>query len=451
MGLSVNTTELQDNVITKLEDCQKRLEDAYDELNSIKIPNDPDAFDGLVAGNFNNSKTKMMDRISTHIDTVKNDIINVQTMINDYNETEQRNVQISTSITGGAVSNIQNETDTKEIKDVEISDENQNITMEEIVPDTQIEQVIELIYDGNPNLTDEEKERIVKAITDINKTKILEGLDEDIANRIRAEIIKDYLDGELELEEITKEQLQEYIESHPDIQIGFEINEAIENFESLIEAGVVTEEEIKAILENNVEIHHTEEEFVEAYIEAGGTETEVTEVESFYDPETQTVHIRDTVDSVVITNSIITILGEDLFIDEETGEVSTNNPNQVEIGESDVTIEMPNDTEDISGNMTDVEIDENNTTIEMSNDTEDISANITDVEIDENNTTIEMPNDTEDISANITDVEIDENNTTIEMPNDTEDISGNMTDVKINENNTTDNGTINIKDEKNKN
>lgn len=401
MGLSVNTTRLQDNVITKLEECQKRLEDAYDELNSIKIPNDPDAFDGLVAGNFSNSKTKMMDRISTHINTVKNDIINVQTMINDYNKIEQKNVQISTSITGGAVLNIQNETDTKEIKDVEISDENQNITMEEIVPDTQIEQVIDLIYDGNPNLTDEEKERIVKAITDINKTKILEGLDEDIANRIRAEIIKDYLDGELELEEITKEQLQEYIESHPDIQIGFEINEAIENFESLIEAGVITEEEIKAILENNVEIHHTEEEFVEAYIEAGGTETEVTEVESFYDPETQTVHIRDTVDSVVITNSIITILGEDLFIDEETGEVSTNNPNQVEIGESDVTIEMSNDTEDIS--------------------------------------------------ANITDVEIDENNTTIEMPNNTEDISGNMTDVEINENNTTDNGTVNINDEKNKN
>lgn len=401
MGLSVNTTRLQDNVITKLEECQKRLEDAYDELNSIKIPNDLDAFDGLVAGNFSNSKTKMMDRISTHINTVKNDIINVQTMINDYNKIEQKNVQISTSITGGAVSNIQNETDTKEIKDVEISDKNQNITMEEIVPDTQIEQVIDLIYDGNPNLTDEEKERIVKAITDINKTKILEGLDEDIANRIRAEIIKDYLDGELELEEITKEQLQEYIESHPDIQIGFEINEAIENFESLIEAGVITEEEIKAILENNVEIHHTEEEFVEAYIEAGGTETEVTEVESFYDPETQTVHIRDTVDSVVITNSIITILGEDLFIDEETGEVSTNNPNQVEIGESDVTIEMSNDTEDIS--------------------------------------------------ANITDVEIDENNTTIEMPNNTEDISGNMTDVEINENNTTDNGTVNINDEKNKN
>lgn len=401
MGLSVNTTRLQDNVITKLEECQKRLEDAYDELNSIKIPNDLDAFDGLVAGNFSNSKTKMMDRISTHINTVKNDIINVQTMINDYNKIEQKNVQISTSITGGAVSNIQNETDTKEIKDVEISDKNQNITMEEIVPDTQIEQVIDLIYDGNPNLTDEEKERIVKAITDINKTKILEGLDEDIANRIRAEIIKDYLDGELELEEITKEQLQEYIESHPDIQIGFEINEAIENFESLIEAGVITEEEIKAILENNVEIHHTEEEFVEAYIEAGGTETEVTEVESFYDPETQTVHTRDTVDSVVITNSIITILGEDLFIDEETGEVSTNNPNQVEIGESDVTIEMSNDTEDIS--------------------------------------------------ANITDVEIDENNTTIEMPNNTEDISGNMTDVEINENNTTDNGTVNINDEKNKN
>ena len=156
------------------------------------------------------------------------------------------------------------------------------------------------------------------------------------------------------------------------------------------------------------------------YVPVKDTISERTNIARIIELEHELNLVRDSL------NMVKDSLGEDLFIDEETGEVSTNNPNQVEIGESDVTIEMPNDTEDISGNITDVEIDENNTTIEMSNDTEDISANITDVEIDENNTTIEMPNDTEDIS-------------------------GNMTDVKINENNTTDNGTINIKDEKNKN
>ena len=266
--------------------------------------------------------------------------------------------------------------------------------------------------------TDEERERIIEAIENINTTGILEGIDEDIANRIRAEIVEDYLNGEIELDGITIEELQEYIENHPEIQVGFEINEAIQNFESLIEAGILTTEDIKVVIENNVEIHDSEESFIEAYVEAGGLQEDISEIESFYDPETQTVHIRDTADSVIITNSIITILGEEIFIDEETGEVSYYDPDHVEIGESDTTIEMPDGTVDESGNMTDVEIDEDNTTIEVPDGTVDESGNITDAEINEDNTTIEMPEGTVDESGNITDAEINEDNTTVDISDD---------------------------------
>ena len=282
-----------------------------------------------------------------------------------------------------------NETPTDTPTDVEIPDEDQDIGLEEIVPDTQVEAVIDLIYDENPNLTDEEKERIVEAIANINETEILEGLDEDVANRIRAEIVDDYLDGELELDSITTEQLQEYIESHPDIQIGFEINEAISNFESLIEAGVVTEEEIKAIIENNIVIHD-ENAFIEEYIEAGGTETDVSDIESFYDPETQTVHVRDTSDSVVITNSIITILGLDITMD---GEITGDSvAEDVQIGEIDTTIEMPEETIDGSENMTDVELDEDTTTIQKPNDIFDETGSMADAEIDGNEAFVNPPN-----------------------------------------------------------
>ena len=330
-------------------------------------------------------------------------------------------------------------TETEDTGKPDISNEEPTIDLEEteMVPDAQIEEVIKILYDDEINITDEERERIIEAIENINTTGILEGIDEDIANRIRAEIVEDYLNGEIELDGITIEELQEYIENHPEIQVGFEINEAIQNFESLIEAGILTTEDIKVVIENNVEIHDSEESFIEADVEAGGLQEDISEIESFYDPETQTVHIRDTADSVIITNSIITILGEEIFIDEETGEVSYYDPDHVEIGESDTTIEMPDGTVDESGNMTDVEIDEDNTTIEVPDGTVDESGNITDAEINEDNTTIEMPEGTVDESGNITDAEINEDDTTIEMPEGTVDESGNITDAEINEDNTT--------------
>ena len=245
-------------------------------------------------------------------------------------------------------------------------------------------------------MNDEEKERIVQAIANINETEILEGLDKDIANRIRAEIIKDYLDGELELTDITKEQLQEYIESHPNIQIGFEIQEAITNFESLIEGEIVTEEEIKAVIENHIEIHD-EEAFIEAYTQAGGEEANISEIDSFYDPETEKIHIRDTADSTVITNSIMTILGEEITTPGGSEEIPGGNATEdVEIGESDTTIEMPGEQINNQENMTDVELDQDPGIVDVEIEAEEItSGDQTQVEIDGESTTTENTQEAE--------------------------------------------------------
>ena len=403
-NVHINTELLQQECAKKLEECIWGLEDCQEAIEKCIFPPD-----GAYQTTFTISKSLITQTIETLFIQIKKDIAEVNGAIDGFNNAEQKNKEIA-GRTGGRGSNIptvrpeetdSEMTDVEDIEenvnvhleeneiqadaptDVEISDEEQDIGLEEIVPNTQLEEVIDLIYDGEPNLTDEEKQRIIEAIAKINKTEILEGLDEDIANRIRAEIIKDYLDGELELDGIEKEQLQVYIESHPDLQIRFEINEAILSFESLIEGGVVTQEEIKAIIENNIEIHD-ENAFIEEYIDAGGLEADVSEVESFYDPETNIIHLRDTADSVVITNSIITILGQEVNMGEEsTGDSVVED---VQIGESDTTIEMPNDVVDGSENMTDVELDENNTTIQMPDDVIDGSENITDVEINEDET-----------------------------------------------------------------
>ena len=402
----VNATAIENNIIEPLKKCSKYLKIAKEE--GITFTYDIDTYNRQFTQRINSLK-KMIEEIKKDVDS---EVKIYENIIQKARAADSRSrgdvpsgkdpyVPFKPQGTDSDSQNVKNpdkdpyvrlegnETPTDTPIDVEISDEDQDIELEEIVPDTQVEAVIDLIYDEDPNLTDEEKERIVEAIANINDTKILEGLNEDIANRIRAEIVDDYLDGELELDGITADQLQEYIESHPDIQIGFEINEAISNFESLIEAGVVTEEEIKAIIENNIVIHD-ENAFIEEYIEAGGTETDVSDIESFYDPETQTVHVRDTSDSVVITNSIITILGLDITMD---GEITGDSvAEDVQIGEIDTTIEMPEETIDGSENMTDVELDEDTTTIQKPNDIFDETGSMADAEIDRNEAFVNPPN-----------------------------------------------------------
>lgn len=285
---------------------------------------------------------------------------------------------------------VQTETPT----DVEDLDKEEvDVELEGNVPDTQVQAVIELIYGEDMNLTEEQNQRIVEAIAEINKTEILEGLEENIANKIRAEIVQNYLDGELDLIGITKEDLQEYIDSQPSIKIQFELNKAIQSFESLIESGLITEEQLQTIIEENVEICDSEEAFQEAYINAGGTQTDISEIESFYDPIEKKVYIRNTVESTTITYSIITILGDIAFYDEETGQVSyyTDAPDL----NTDVNVDMSNNTTDNSTITEEVEDIDTNVDINMSDETVD-TGTVTQVEdIDTNPSENKIDNTTE--------------------------------------------------------
>ena len=436
--LTVNTEDLED-CVQKLKETVTGLNYIEDYLEKVKFPSDSEKYETFsrnlkVISIYTQDRIDEINQFKTSIEKIIEDFINAE-----------KNVPPPGGGSGGG--NVITPTNTEIISDEpeksEISDTKQDIKPEESEIATQVEAIISILYGEDVELSDEEKQAIIEAVKAINDTKFLDGLSEERANAIRAKVIKDALDGKIELTGITAEELQAYIESQPSINIELEIDKAIKNFDSLIEEGIFTEEEINAIIEKNIKFYDSEEAFIEAYIEAGGTQTDISQVESFYDPETQTVHIRDTADSVVITNSIITILGEELFIDEETGEVSYYNPDQVEIGESDTVIEMPDDTIDNPGNMTDVEIGESNTTIDMSEDTVDSSGNMTDVELDENNTTVNISEDTVDSSGNMTDVELDENNTTVNISEDTVDSSGNMTDVKLEEDET----NINIPNE----
>ena len=191
---------------------------------------------------------------------------------------------------------------------------------EEINSETQT--VIEMIYGKDAELTDEEKQTVVNAVENIDKTGILNELDEETANQIKAQIVKDGMQNKYDLNNITNETLQEYIASQPDLNVQFELKEAKENVDTLISKGTLTQEQVDTVA-GRVQIYDTDEEFMQAYQNAGGTETDVSNVQAFYDSKTNQMHIRNTADSKTITETMIDALGEEnLFYDEITNEVA---------------------------------------------------------------------------------------------------------------------------------
>ena len=243
-------------------------------------------------------------------------------------------------------SNLESKVQTQTPTDTEDLNKDINPKLDENVPDTQVEAIIELLYGENPTLTDDERQSIAEAIGQINKTGILEGLDEDTANKITSLIVKDALEGKLDLTNITAESLQEYIESQPSININLELNESIQNFDELIKEGQLTEEQVNSVINNQIQIYDTDASFIEAYKNAGGTSTDISKVEAFYDTTTQTIHMRNTVDSTVITNPIILALDEPLFFDEITGKVIySQTATDLDFGGTIEVIDKNNNTE----------------------------------------------------------------------------------------------------------
>ena len=157
---------------------------------------------------------------------------------------------------------------------------------------------------------------------------------------------------------------------------------------------------------------------MEAYINAGGTETDVSEIESFYDPEDQKVHIRNTVDSETITFSIITILGDIAFYDEESGQVSYYTDIDGLDGNSNVNMSDNTNKTSSTNNVKELQDDVDEIMSNISTDTSTITTKVEELN-DEIN--INMTDNTEDISSTNTNVEDSDADTTIEMNKENDD------------------------------
>ena len=184
----------------------------------------------------------------------------------------------------------------------------------------QVTAVIDILSDGETTFSEEEIETITKAIESINKTKIFDGLDSDICNGIIAQIIKDYKDGKIEdLDKLTKEDLENYIKSNPELSKNLQLAEVTKQLNELIEKGNITKEQIKSIMDNNINIYSSDEEFKNAYIKSGGTEANASEVRLFYDKENKIINIKGDATSSEIAFDIVSKIDDLIVEDPKTG------------------------------------------------------------------------------------------------------------------------------------
>lgn len=337
MGVSVKTDGLYE-CVSEIQKSRKAITEIMRKMKNCRIP-----FDKY------NSNSDMLKSMTIDIieylvliqNMLQNNAQYVKKKADDFEVAEQNNQSsvaglgsiqtITASYDGTTTSTNQAQTgsgttinpDNEEISprpplDVEIEDQEQTDNIGDAIS-VDVEAVIALIFGENVEIPDNVKQTVATAIGHINTTKILDGLDEEYANKIRAEIVQDYLDGKLKLEGITAEELKEYINSDPSIKILLETAIAIKSFEKLIESGVITEEKIKTSIEEKIVIQ-SDEEFEKMYIENGGTEANVKNVKSFYDTKTEKMYIRNTADSTVIAFAITTVMGNIVVHDEETGQ-----------------------------------------------------------------------------------------------------------------------------------
>lgn len=398
MGVSVKTDGLYE-CVDEIQKSRKEIIEIMKIMKKCRMPFDK------YNSNSDMLKSMTFDIINYLVlieNMLENNAVYIKKKAQDFERAEQNNEASATSL-GATIQAINaNFAGTSTSTNQAQTGEGSTIKPDENLGDvlsTQVESVIALIFGENITIPDSVKKIVTNAIAEINKTEILEGLDEEYSNKIRSEIIQDYLDGKLEVEGITTEKIQEYINSEPSIKILLETATALKSFDKLIADGVITGEQIKTSIEENLVIQ-SDEEFVKMYVENGGLESEANNVNSFYNPETGKMYIRDTVDSKVITSSIVTIMGDIMIYDEETGEVIYNNTQGNLDKDPDANISAPNT--DTSTTPTD-DLDKNPET-NLSGGETDSSISNNEV-IGDNDVTVEVPEGDNNTTGNTQNVE----------------------------------------------
>ncbi len=180
---------------------------------------------------------------------------------------------------------------------------------------SQIEEVAKYLYgDQAGNISQEVRLKIENGIDAINRSGLLEGIEENKATVLRNRIMEEYFKENIDLNNISAEELQRRIKNYEEMYERIEASK--ESFRDLIDRGYIKEEDFKEIIENHIFIKGKEE--FEALWRLNGGNTDPSSVLAFY--YQGNLYLRELNDVTTITHEINHALGR-LSFTSYTGEV----------------------------------------------------------------------------------------------------------------------------------
>lgn len=179
---------------------------------------------------------------------------------------------------------------------------------------SQIDDVAKYLY-GNQSgeISDQVKLKIANGVDVINRTGLLDNMDEAKANMIRNQIIEDYFSNNIDLDNINEGQLQNSIKRYGEIYE--KINASKESFSELINRGYIEENKLNELINEHIFIKD-KDEFEILYKQYGGKENPEN-VNAFY--YNGNVYLRESNNITTITHELNHALGRMFFYDKYTG------------------------------------------------------------------------------------------------------------------------------------
>ena len=178
----------------------------------------------------------------------------------------------------------------------------------------QIDAAKDVLFPGgkNANLSDKVQTKLETGIDAINETGLLDNMDEARANMIRNQIMEDYFSNHIDLNNISKGELERSIQRYGEMYD--KLKAAKNSFTDLINRGYIKEEDLDDIIENHILFKSDEE--IDAMWKALGGDDGLPVNAFYYDGN---VYLRESNNITTITHEINHALGKFYFYDKYTG------------------------------------------------------------------------------------------------------------------------------------
>ena len=180
---------------------------------------------------------------------------------------------------------------------------------------SQVDDVAKYLFrDQSGNMSDQVKSKIANGIDAINRTGLLDNMDENKANMIRKQIVEDYFSNKIDLNNINEGKLKESVKIYGKM---YEKTKVVkESFSELINKGYIEENKLNELINEHIFIKD-DDEFEIVYKQLGGSGSPKNVWAFCYNGNV--VYLRKSNNITTITHELNHALGRMFFYDKYTG------------------------------------------------------------------------------------------------------------------------------------